>query len=96
MPYRESLKIYRKIHTNQYTEGSEKMKKEELLKECTKVLERPNVSAWYRENFEGKPQSETIKTLNSAILSCKLSVYEGLCICLIVGVQWNDKFEGVP
>jgi hypothetical protein len=72
------------------------MKKEELVKECAKILEKPKVAKWYDEKLETKPQSETINELEKAITKGELTLREALSICLIVGVQWNVKFEGVP
>jgi len=68
-------------------------KKIELLKECVKTLEKPKVDKWYRENFQNKPQRNTIDSLVSGISEGKLTVREALEICLIVGVQWSVNFE---
>ena len=70
--------------------------KKKLLKECAKTLEKPNVSKWYAKKLEGKPQGDTIKTLEKAIVKRELLPREALSVALIVGYQWNVKFEGVP
>jgi hypothetical protein len=72
------------------------MKKNELLKECAKVLEIPRVAKWYKDNLETKSQADTIVTLKVGIGSREISVTEALTIALITGVQWNVKFEGTP
>lgn len=71
------------------------MEKEELLKECINVFRTTKVMEWYKENLEKKPQYETINSLEIAVSNGKLTVREALSIALIVGVQWNVKFEGV-
>jgi len=71
------------------------MKKNELLKECAKIFEKPSVEQWYEENMRGKPQAETINDLERGVKSGKLSLRDALSIALIVGVQWYEKFEGV-
>jgi hypothetical protein len=70
-------------------------KKIELLKECAKIMQTPAVAKWYEENLEKKPQYETINSLQCGVESGKLTIREALSIALIVGVQWNEKFEGV-
>jgi hypothetical protein len=77
-------------------EGKMSKKKMEFLKECVKVLEEGDGAKWYDENMKGKAQSETINDLEHGISSGKLTIREALSIALIVGVQWNEKFEGVP
>jgi len=72
------------------------MKKNELLKECVEQLKQPNVMAWYEKNLERKPQYETINALIEAIENKELSLKEALSIALIVGIQWKEKFAGVP
>jgi hypothetical protein len=72
------------------------MKKNELLKECAKQLNQPNIKAWYQKNLTGKPQYKTINALTEAIEKKELSLKEALSIALIVGVQWKEKFVGVP
>ncbi len=70
-------------------------KKADLLKECVKIMQKASVEKWYKENLETKPQVETIQTLLTGINSQLLSVEEALSIALVVGVQWDTKFEGV-
>ena len=72
------------------------MKKDELLKECMKIMQEPWVAKWYKENLETKSQIETINTLVCGVESGKLTARQALSIALVVGVQWNVKFEGVP
>ena len=71
-------------------------KKDELLKECARIMESPGVIAWYQQNLKSQPQSETIKALEKGVSSGKLSLKAALSIALIVGVQWDVKFKGVP
>jgi hypothetical protein len=77
------------------------MNKRELVDECAKILERPNVSKWYTENLEGKPQGDTLRQLVDAISynpesrSHSLTVEEAIAIALIVGLQFTEKFQGV-
>jgi len=71
-------------------------KKEELIKECAKILQSPKVSKWYKEYLEAKSQVYTIDSLEFGVSRGKLTLREALSIALIVGVQWNIKFEGVP
>lgn len=71
-------------------------KKSELIKECIEILAKPNISTWYDKNLKGTPQYQTINLLEKAIKENQLSIKEALAICLIVGFQWNVKFEGVP
>jgi hypothetical protein len=70
-------------------------KKNELLKECLKVMQDPSVEKWYNENLAKKPQIETIRILEQAVLSEDITVEAALCIALVVGFQWDVKFEGV-
>ena len=70
-------------------------KKKELLKECIKILENPKVERWCKENLEGRSQYETVNSLQDGVSSGQLSIREALSIALVVGVQWNEKFEGV-
>jgi len=72
------------------------MKKSELLKECVKILEKPHIKQWYDKELKGKPQHETINSLEKAVRDGILTIREALSIAFIVGVQWNVKFEGVP
>jgi hypothetical protein len=71
-------------------------KKNQALKDCVKVMKRPNVAEWYKENMESKKQLNTVSALREAVHLGKLTVEEALSIALVVGVQWNVKFEGVP
>ena len=71
-------------------------KKNELLKKCAKIFKQTHVENWYRKNLEGKPQHDTINVLEKAVQNKELTVKEALSIALIVGVQWYEKFEGVP
>jgi len=74
-----------------------KMKeKNELLKECAMTLQTPKVSDWYHKNLRGKPQADTINLLEVAVSKGDLTVREALSVVLVVGIQWNLKFEGVP
>lgn len=68
------------------------MKKRELLKECARILETPEVTAWYKKNLESQSQGKTINTLEKAVKSGEISLRAALCIALIVGVQWDEKF----
>jgi hypothetical protein len=70
--------------------------KNQLLKDCIKVMQRPSVAQWHDENLTGKPQVETINSLLHGIASGKLNTHEALSLVLIIGYQWNVKFEGVP
>jgi hypothetical protein len=72
------------------------LNKKELLKECVKIMATPKVEKWYTENLETKSQKETIDTLIQAYNKGELTLREALSIALIVGYQWNVKFEGVP
>lgn len=66
----------------------------ELLKECAELL-KGKAGKWYDDNMKGKSQYETINDLERGIQSGKLTMREALSIALIVGVQWNEKFDGV-
>jgi len=66
------------------------------LKKCIEVSESPSVLKWYETNLTTMPQSETVKTLEKGIERGEITTREALSICLLVGVQWNVKFEGVP
>ena len=70
-------------------------KKIELLKECAWLMKKPSVELWYKENMESDPQADTVKALATGVSSGKLTIEEALSIALIVGVQWEVKFEGV-
>lgn len=70
--------------------------KKEVLKQCAKIMSSPIVARWYKENMEGQPQANTIETLTTGVASKALRIEEALSIALIIGVQWNVKFEGVP
>ena len=70
--------------------------KNKALKKCIEVLESPSVLKWYETNLQTMPQSETIKTLEKGIEREEITTREALSICLLVGLQWNVKFEGVP
>jgi hypothetical protein len=69
--------------------------KNELVKECTEIIQRPSVIVWYDKNMKDAPQYDTIKTLMKAIRRNDLTLEEALSILLIVGIQWNVKFDGV-
>jgi len=71
----------------------DKQKKRELLLECARTLQKLNVEKWYNEHLDKKPQAETINTLLNGIVEGHLTTKEALQIALIVGVQWNVKFE---
>ena len=71
-------------------------KKSELLKEVVLTMARPNIQKWYAEKLETRPQAETINALVDGINSRELTNREALAIAMLVGVQWNEKFEGVP
>jgi len=66
------------------------------LKKCIEVLESPSVLTWYETNLSTMPQSETVKTLEKGIERGEITTREALSICLLVGLQWNIEFEGVP
>lgn len=70
--------------------------KDKLLKECTKILQNPKVELWYNRNLLSKPQEHTVTELSKAVKSKALSVEEALSIALVVGFEWNVKFDGVP
>jgi hypothetical protein len=72
------------------------MKKEELVKDCAKIMGSFKVSNWYQKNLETNSQGETINELVKAVIEKELTIREALSVCLIVGIQWNVKFEGVP
>ena len=71
-------------------------KKANLLEECITTMKKPNVNQWYEQNLTGKPQYYTLLRLEKAVLSKHLSAKDALTIAFVVGLQWNDKFEGVP
>jgi hypothetical protein len=58
-------------------------------------MQKASVTQWYDENLKGKPQVETINSLSHGIASGKLSIDEALSLALVIGYQWNEKFEGV-
>jgi hypothetical protein len=66
--------------------------KRELVKQCAEILARPNVTKWYKENLEGKPQGDILKQLESAIYHTQLSSEEIIAIALIIGLQYSEKF----
>ena len=70
--------------------------KSELLDECREVLERPLVEQFYERYMERTSQRDTIKVLQEGIRNGLIDSYEALCISLLVGIQWNVKFEGTP
>ena len=72
------------------------MKKNELLKECVKIMETPKVAKWHSQVMEKTPQVETIAQLDAAIDLKHLTNKEALAIALVVGFEWNVKFEGTP
>ena len=72
------------------------MNKRELLKECVAVLKTRKVNQWYKENLEGNSQGESINSLEVAVSNDKLSIREALSVALVVGIQWDEKFKGVP
>jgi hypothetical protein len=59
-------------------------------------MKHPRVSNWYEKNMMNKSQVDTIDVLLNGINANELTTKEALCIALIVGVQWDVKFEGVP
>jgi hypothetical protein len=71
-------------------------KKDELLKECLEIMKRPSIEKWYNQNLKGKPQCNTINSLIVGIITDKISTKEALALALVIGIQWNEKFEGVP
>ena len=70
--------------------------KNQALKECIEVLKSPYVQKWYDKNLSSAPQTDTIKMLERGVDRGELSTREALSISLLVGYQWNVKFEGVP
>lgn len=70
--------------------------KKKLLEESMEVMQKVHVQVWYRNNLEGKNQYYTIQRLREGVRHGHLSISEALCIALVVGLQWNVKFEGVP
>ncbi len=70
--------------------------KNKALKKCIEVLNSPSVGKWYETNLSTMPQSDTIQTLEKGIEQGEITIKEALSICLLVGLQWNVKFEGVP
>ena len=69
-------------------------RKKELLKECIKILKNnKKVEQWYQENLENRSQHETINSLQDGISKGHLSIREALVIAIVVGLQWNEKFE---
>ena len=71
------------------------VKKSELLRECGEIFNQPHIVAWYEKNLTGESQYYTIEILESGVITKELTVKEALAICLIIGVQWFVKFEGV-
>lgn len=73
------------------------MNKNRLLVECVEFMKNsPHVQKWYDENLKGENQAETINSLMKGIEEKKLTVKEALFIAFIVGLQWKEKFEGIP
>ena len=70
--------------------------KDKALRKCIEVLNSPSVEKWYETNLETMPQSNTIPTLEKGIEKGEITTREALSICLLVGLQWSVKFEGVP
>ena len=68
-------------------------KKRELVKECIKILQKPKIEQWYQENLEKRSQYETVNSLEDGVSSGRLSIREALVIAIVVGLQWNEKFE---
>ena len=66
--------------------------KRELVRQCAEILARPNVSKWYSENLEGKPQGDILDQLETATHNGQLSPREIIAIALIVGLQFKEKF----
>ena len=67
--------------------------KKKAMLEAAKVLETPWVATWYESELENKPQAETVACLDAALRNGRLSPHEALSIALLVGFQWNEKFE---
>ena len=70
--------------------------KKELLQKCKETLENTRIFKWYDKNLTGDNQGNTIQSLMLGIEHKEITVEEALYIALLVGVQWNVKFEGVP
>ena len=70
--------------------------KASMLKRWASVLTDPKVQVWYQLNMESHPQSETVSILIDAVEMKQLTLKEALSIAVIVGYQWNIKFEGIP
>lgn len=70
-------------------------KKDILLKECIEVMATPKVTAWYEAHLTTRAQADTVNDLTRAIVTGELTAREALSIALIVGYQWDLKFEGV-
>jgi len=70
--------------------------KASMLKRWASVLTDPKVQAWYQLNMESHPQGETVSILIDAVEMKQLTLKEALSIAVIVGYQWNIKFEGIP
>jgi len=70
--------------------------KEELTKEIAKLLQQPLIEDFYKRYLENDSQGNTIITLTTGVKSGKLTIEQALSIALIVGIQWEVKFEGTP
>lgn len=71
-------------------------KKSELLKEVVLMISAPKIQKWYNENLETNPQAETIDSLEKGVLTKQITIREALALSLLVGVQWNEKFDNTP
>jgi len=91
--HRQNSGVHRKREGEDETKMSQK---NELLKKCANIFKQTHIEMWYRENLHGKPQYDTINALEKGVQNKELGIKEALSIALIVGVQWNVKFEGVP
>jgi len=73
------------------------MKKNEALKKWAKELDSHTITVkWLDSILKGREQATTIEDLERGIKEGHISVRDALIFALIVGVQWHEKFEGVP
>lgn len=70
-------------------------KKDILLKECARIMDATKVTLWYTDHLEKRSQLETLNELTKAVVTGELTAREAVAVALVVGYQWDIKFEGV-
>ena len=63
---------------------------------AAKIFEIPRVEQWYSDVMETRPQAESVADLTKGVADGRITISEAVSMALVIGFQWNEKFEGTP